>query len=196
MLVTVARPSVAPLQMEALRKTLGKFGIVELVRTGRISLKRGDRMFDTGSWNPRCVGSCPGRALPLAPLPQRVALHHGASHPTTGPPARRAQSWHGSHAPGVFLCKASQRVDGARMPSRRRPPPRLSANARAQSVPVPPCYHLRPLSCLRRVATRPHVAVEQPPIQSGEGDVYDAANVLDAGAAQGCGGGAPKPGRP
>lgn len=29
------------------------------------------------------------------------------------------------------------------------------------------------------------MAVEQPPIQSGEGDVYDAANVLDAGAAPG-----------
>ncbi len=44
------------LQMEALRRALAKFGIVELVRTGRISLKRGDRMFDTGSWNPRWVG--------------------------------------------------------------------------------------------------------------------------------------------
>ncbi|KAL4421974.1 hypothetical protein ABPG77_010997 [Micractinium sp. CCAP 211/92] len=70
-------------KMEALRRALAKFGIVELVRTGRISLKRGDRMFDTGSWNPR-------------------------------------------------------------------------------------------------TATRPHVTVEQPPIQDGEGDVYDAANVLDA----------------
>lgn len=49
-------PALRRPQMEALRKTLAKFGIVELVRTGRISLKRGERMFDTGSWNPRWVG--------------------------------------------------------------------------------------------------------------------------------------------
>jgi acetolactate synthase small subunit len=36
--------------MEALRRVLAKFGVVELVRTGRISLKRGERMFDTGAW--------------------------------------------------------------------------------------------------------------------------------------------------
>jgi hypothetical protein len=39
--------------MEAFKKTMSKFGIVELVRTGRISLKRGERMFDTGAWNQR-----------------------------------------------------------------------------------------------------------------------------------------------
>ncbi|KAI3433438.1 hypothetical protein D9Q98_003253 [Chlorella vulgaris] len=37
-------------KMEALRRVLAKFGVVELVRTGRISLKRGERMFDTGAW--------------------------------------------------------------------------------------------------------------------------------------------------
>lgn len=40
-------------QMEAFKKVMTKFGIAELVRTGRISLKRGERMFDTGSWQPR-----------------------------------------------------------------------------------------------------------------------------------------------
>lgn len=40
-------------KMEAFRRVLAKFGVVELVRTGRISLKRGDRMFDTGAWSQR-----------------------------------------------------------------------------------------------------------------------------------------------
>ena len=47
----IARPAAA--QMEAFRRVLAKFGVVELVRTGRISLKRGDRMFDTGAWSQR-----------------------------------------------------------------------------------------------------------------------------------------------
>lgn len=40
-------------QIEAFKKSLSKFGLVELVRTGRISLKRGERVFDTGAWVPR-----------------------------------------------------------------------------------------------------------------------------------------------
>ena len=42
--------------MEAFKKSLAKFGIVELVRTGRISLKRGERVFDTGAWVRRWAG--------------------------------------------------------------------------------------------------------------------------------------------
>lgn len=41
--------------MEAFKKSLAKFGIVELVRTGRISLKRGGRIFDSSAWAARWV---------------------------------------------------------------------------------------------------------------------------------------------
>lgn len=42
-----------PEQMEAFKKSLAKFGVVELVRTGRISLKRGGRVFEGGAWAQR-----------------------------------------------------------------------------------------------------------------------------------------------
>ena len=49
-------PPVAAPQIEAFKKSLAKLGLIELVRTGRISLKRGERVFDTGAWMPRCAG--------------------------------------------------------------------------------------------------------------------------------------------
>lgn len=42
--------------MAAFQKVLTKFGIVELVRTGRIALKRGEQVFESPMWEDRCAG--------------------------------------------------------------------------------------------------------------------------------------------
>jgi acetolactate synthase-1/3 small subunit len=57
-------------KIEAFKKSLSKFGLIELVRTGRISLKRGERVFDTGAWMPRQ----PGRPHPAVEQPP---IHSG-----------------------------------------------------------------------------------------------------------------------
>lgn len=37
-------------QIVAFQRAVSKFGIVELVRTGRVALKRGEDVFDYGMW--------------------------------------------------------------------------------------------------------------------------------------------------
>lgn len=53
---TLACSSSPPLscpQMAAFQKSLSKFGIIELVRTGRIALKRGEQLFESNLWEDR-----------------------------------------------------------------------------------------------------------------------------------------------
>ncbi|EFN59473.1 hypothetical protein CHLNCDRAFT_29593 [Chlorella variabilis] len=72
-------------KMEAFRRVLAKFGVVELVRTGRISLKRGDRMFDTGAWSQRQAGrSAP--ACCRAPAPPARSSSTPRAHPSVQQP--------------------------------------------------------------------------------------------------------------
>ncbi|PSC73807.1 acetolactate synthase small subunit chloroplastic-like [Micractinium conductrix] len=66
-------------KMEAFKKVMTKFGIAELVRTGRISLKRGERMFDTGSWQPR-ASPRPHTAVEQAPLQSNDGDVYGAGN--------------------------------------------------------------------------------------------------------------------
>jgi acetolactate synthase small subunit len=64
-------------QMEAFRRVMAKFGVAELVRTGRISLKRGERMFDTGAWGRWAGWQGWARALPAASGCRRGLLGAG-----------------------------------------------------------------------------------------------------------------------
>jgi acetolactate synthase-1/3 small subunit len=64
-------------KMEAFRRVMAKFGVAELVRTGRISLKRGERMFDTGAWGRWAGWQGWARALPAASGCRRGLLGAG-----------------------------------------------------------------------------------------------------------------------
>lgn len=82
----VLRPVLA--QIEAFKKSLSKFGLIELVRTGRISLKRGERVFDTGAWVPRCdLGQRLWLDQASNPKVPKVVTS-GSCFESYGPPAR------------------------------------------------------------------------------------------------------------
>ena len=109
--------------MEAFKKVLAKFGIVELVRTGRISLKRGDRMFDMGGSG----GGSWGSRYAVRPWPFSSAWPHPAARLT--------------HAPHVLCLSPTPCASLPRLAPRPLPTCHRSASPRPHAEVEQPALH-------------------------------------------------------
>ena len=88
--IHVVSPQMRAVQTYALQRALSKYGIIELARTGKICLKRGEELLDMGGWGdaqaaPGSTRSSEGSAeASVEPTPARQQAQKASTPPRAG----------------------------------------------------------------------------------------------------------------